>query len=136
MKHQGVISFRNGKPVANETLEDFKPPKDPVELTKARIASVTGESSEMFKAVCYASLMGEKFMPAIIKLVLNAEENQFNKTMQKLVVSGIFNTFNNYNFIFKRIKRRTDSTNGKGIKKSQSSNARDVERDVEYAGIS
>jgi tetratricopeptide (TPR) repeat protein len=92
---------KNDEYIVAEELKDFKLPLDTAGLLKIRLNHIAKMSANAFKVVCYASILGYKFLPVLVQNILKIPDQEFNEIIEMLLFNGIFNTFDKYNITFK-----------------------------------
>ncbi|MFH0702487.1 MAG: zinc ribbon domain-containing protein [bacterium] len=70
-------------------------------ILQVLFAQINRISADAIKIILNASILGQKFMPVVVKTMTNIEEKQFVELIQTLLNYGIFINLDNYNLSFK-----------------------------------
>ena len=89
-----LIKFKSG----DETVVI---PEKIEELIKERLRILKETSPDEFKIMCYASLLGQVFMPVLLKQFVRCSDDEFDNILQSMMTKGIFTPIDNYNMIFR-----------------------------------
>ncbi len=76
-------------------------PKNAKDIIKLRLTHISQANTIAFKALYYASLLGFKFVPAVLKNILNLENDAFGQILMYLSNHNFIEPFDSFNYIFK-----------------------------------
>lgn len=82
-------------------LETIQLPPTTEEIIKLRIKGLMETNPKAYNVICYAAIMGIKFMPALIGTMSAKDKNEFNHIIQTLLSSGFIVPLDNLNCVFK-----------------------------------
>lgn len=89
--------FQIGALISSETSLTFNTqaanieiPRSLDELISTRLKIISKNSPDALKLIMAASLFGTKFIPALVQITAQMEEQQFNQLIQMLINNGIF----------------------------------------------
>ncbi len=76
-------------------------PKNATDIIKLRLTHISQANTTAFKTLYYASLLGFKFVPAILKNILNLENDAFGQILTYLSNHNFIEAFDSFNYVFK-----------------------------------
>ncbi|MDD3593422.1 MAG: zinc ribbon domain-containing protein [Candidatus Gastranaerophilales bacterium] len=100
----GIIKFDREIPnkinIAPEA-QQFTLPKNAEGIIKLRLNTVSQVNPNAFKALYYAAILGYKFVPPLLREILNVEEGEFNDIITYLAMNNFIYAFDSFNYAFK-----------------------------------
>lgn len=100
----GLVKFTNNAKapisIAPE-LESFNLPKTINEIVQMRLTNISNISFNAFKVLYYASILGYKFLPAVVQNILKINDEDFEEILKYLAMNNFIVAFDSYNYTFK-----------------------------------
>ena len=100
----GLIKFTNDaqNPVSiSNEINNVKLPKTVSEIIQLRLTNVSNIKPDAFKALYYASILGFKFLPAVVQNILQMSNENFEEIIKYLAMNNFIAPFDSYNYSFK-----------------------------------
>ncbi len=100
----GIIKFTNdnNNPVyISPEISNFKFPQTIQSIIQLRLTNISNIRPDAFKTLYYASILGFKFLPAIVQNVLKLDDNTFQDIIKYLSMNNFITPVDSYNYTFK-----------------------------------
>ena len=97
----GAIINNNGELSFNPDFSNFNLPVNIQDIFKIRLTQLNKITPDILKVLSCASILGQKFVPAIVRMIAEIDEQKFNNVLQVLQSNGIFIQLDNFNLMFK-----------------------------------
>ena len=100
----GIIQFTSdsSQPVSiSEKINTLSFPKTVQEIVQVRLTNISNMNPDAFKALYYASILGFKFLPAVVQNILQVDANKFDEIIKFLSMNNFIMPFDTYNYVFK-----------------------------------
>lgn len=100
----GLVKFTNNAkaPISiSPEIESFNFPKSVKEIVQMRLTNISNINPNAFKALYYASILGYKFLPAVVQNILKVSNEEFEEILKYLAMNNFIVAFDSYNYTFK-----------------------------------
>ena len=100
----GIVQFTDDakQPVSiSSNINSLTFPKTLQEIVQVRLTNISNSNPDAFKALYYASILGFKFLPAVVQNILQVDTEKFNDIMKFLSMNNFIMPFDTYNYVFK-----------------------------------
>lgn len=100
----GIVKFTNdnNNPIyISPEISNFNFPKTVQEIIQLRLTNISNVQPVAFKTLYYASILGFKFLPAVIQNILQISQEEFQETIKYLSMNNFITPVDTYNYTFK-----------------------------------
>ncbi|MCR4881657.1 MAG: zinc ribbon domain-containing protein [bacterium] len=100
----GLVKFTgdNANPVSiSQNINTLTFPKTTKELIQVRLTNISNANPNAFKTLYYASILGFKFLPAVVQNILQIDSDSFNEIIKFLSMNNFIAPFDTFNYTFK-----------------------------------